>query len=135
MPAEIGRPAPGFTLRDQHNREVSLGDFRGSKLLVVFIPFPFTTVCEGELLAIRDDYNTIADVGAKVVAITCDTQHANRVWSEQKGLQFPILSDFWPHGAVARDYGCFDESTGAALRYSFILDAEAIVRRLCGRTS
>jgi peroxiredoxin len=56
--------------------------------------------------------------------------HANRTWSEQNGFQFPILSDFWPHGATARAYGCFDESNGAARRYSFVLDAAGIVRAI-----
>jgi peroxiredoxin len=130
MAATIGQKAPDFRLPDQQNNPVSLEDLRGSKALIVFIPFPFTGICLGELCAIRDDLPSLEGLGAKVIAITCDTRHANRVWSEQNGFQFPILSDYWPHGVTCQSYGCFNEATGGSWRWSFVLDAEGIVREI-----
>src|SRR5688572_13213433 len=101
MPAEIGQPAPDFRLPDQTNKRVALEDLEGSKAIIVFIPFPFTEVCEGELAAIRDDYAMFESLGTKIVAITTTPRPSVKAWSEQNGFLFPILSDFWPHGAVA----------------------------------
>jgi len=128
--AEIGGLAPNFHLPDQQNNIVSLADLNGQKALIVFIPFPFTGVCQGELCTIRDDYGSLSALGAKVVAITCDTRHSNRRWTEDNNFQFPILADYWPHGAVTQAYGCFNEATGGAWRWSFVLDAEGVVRAI-----
>lgn len=128
MPAEIGQPAPDFTLPDQSNNPVSLSDLKGSKAIIVFIPFPFTGVCEGEVCALRDDYSNLQNLGARVVVITTTPRPSVKAWSDQNNIPFPILSDFWPHGEVAKAYGAFNEANGAAWRYSYILDADGIVR-------
>lgn len=128
MPAEIGKLAPDFRLPDQNDILVSRADLLGKKALVLFFPFPFTRVCEGELRAVQDDYARFLDLGAKVVAITTTPRPAIRAWAEQQGFEFPILSDFWPHGEVARAYGVLNEDNGAPYRYSFILDPDGIVR-------
>lgn len=130
MAAEIGKPAPDFRLPDQTSTMVSLQDLRGFKAIIVFIPFPFTTVCEGELRAIRDDYAHLTSIGARIVAITTTPQPSNRAWSEQNSFPFPILADFWPHGAVTMAYGAFNDANGAARRYSYILDGEGVVRAI-----
>lgn len=130
MPAIIGQPAPTFTLKDQDNNEVSLESMRGRKTLVVFIPFPFTGNCETELCAIRDHLADFNDADANVVAISCDTRHVHKHWATEQGYTFPILSDFWPHGATAQAYGCFDERLGSATRTTYVLDAEGIVREI-----
>ena len=124
----IGLPAPDFTLRDQNNQEVLLSGFRGSPVLLVFYPFAFTGVCEGELCALRDDFSEFENAGVQVLAVTCDTRHAHRVWSEQQGYQFPVLSDFWPHGETARAYGVFNDTRGMAVRGTFLVDKAGIVR-------
>ena len=130
MPAEIGKPAPDFKLPDQSNNPFTLDDLKGQKSIIVFIPFPFTGVCEGELCAIRDDYANLENLGAKVIAITTTPRPSVKAWSDQNKFQFPILADFWPHGATAQAYGCFNEANGGAMRYSFILDAAGIVRSI-----
>ncbi len=130
MPAEIGKPAPDFKLPDQSNNPVSLEDLKGQKAIIVFIPFPFTGVCEAELCAIRDDYSNLESLGAQVVAITTTPRPSVKAWHDKNGFQFPVLSDFWPHGAVAQAYGAFNEANGAAWRYSYILDADGIVRSM-----
>jgi peroxiredoxin len=125
MPAEIGKPAPDFTLKDQNGNDVSLRDFRGNKsVALVFYPFTFTGVCEGELCRLRDDYSEFEDAGVQVLAVSCDSRHAQRVWAEQQGYNFPVLSDFWPHGAVAKSYGVFNEELGCAIRATFLIDKD-----------
>jgi peroxiredoxin len=128
MPAEIGAPAPEFTLKDQNGDDVSLTDFRGKQgVALVFYPFTFTGVCQGELCQLRDDYADFEKAGIQVLAVSCDSRHAQRVWAEQQGYNFPVLSDFWPHGAVAKAYGVFNEQLGCAIRATFFIDKNGVV--------
>lgn len=125
----VGQAAPNFTLRDHHGEEVRLGGFRGvSPVLVVFYPFAFTGVCTGELAALRDGHQALAEHGAEVLAVSCDSMFALRVFAENERLPFRLLSDFWPHGEVARAYGVFDEERGCAVRGTFLIDASGVVR-------
>jgi len=110
VPVEIGQEAPDFTLKDQDGNDVTLSSFRGNQsVVVVFYPFTFTGVCQGELCSLRDDLSEFQAVKAQVLAISCDSRHAQKQWSKEQGFTFPVLSDFWPHGAVARAYGVFNE--------------------------
>lgn len=125
MTLPAGVDAPDFTLPDQHGRDVTLSTFRGTRpVVVVFYPFTFTSVCEGELCELRDDPAMFESADAQVLAISCDPVASQRTWAEQHGFEFPVLSDFWPHGAVARAYDAFDESFGAAIRATFVVDRE-----------
>jgi peroxiredoxin (alkyl hydroperoxide reductase subunit C) len=120
----IGAPAPDFSLRDQNNQQVSLSGFRGlSDVLLVFYPFAFTGICQGELAYLRDQ-----DLAAQVLAISVDSVFAHKVWATREGYGFPLLSDFWPHGAVAQAYGVFNEKTGAANRGTFAVDGSGVIR-------
>jgi peroxiredoxin (alkyl hydroperoxide reductase subunit C) len=123
----IGSAAPGFALRDQNNQEVRLASFRGERdVLLVFYPFAFTGICQGELTAVRDH---LVEFGqTQVLAISVDSVYAHKVWAEREGYDFPLLADFWPHGEVARAYGVFNEKTGAANRGTFLVDRAGIVR-------
>lgn len=122
----IGSPAPGFALRDQNNQEVLLPSFRGSPVLLVFYPFAFTGICQGELAYVRDHLSSVSSV--RVLAISVDSVFAHKVWADREGYDFPLLADFWPHGEVARAYGVFNEKTGAANRGTFAVDASGVVR-------
>lgn len=129
MPVETGQPAPDFALPDQHGRTVRLSDFRGDRaVVVVFFPFAFTGTCTSELCAIRDEIADFANDDVQVLAVSCDTKHALRVFSEQEGYDFPLLSDFWPHGEVARAYGVFLEDKGFATRGTFLVDRDGVLR-------
>jgi mycoredoxin-dependent peroxiredoxin len=130
-----GTPAPDFELVDQTRTKRTLGDFKGSKTLIVFIPFAFSGLCSGELCYIRDHYATLNDLDADVVAISCDSHHANKAWADANGFEFPLLADFWPHGAVARAYGAFNETTGSANRFTFVLDEDCVVREVINTES
>lgn len=127
MTLETGTPAPEFTLANQNREPVSLDDLKGAKSVIVFIPFAFTGTCEGELCQIRDEYALFQGANARVVVITCNTLHANKVWAEQQGFPFDILSDFWPHGAVARAYDTFNEERGYAERTTYFLDENNVI--------
>lgn len=125
MSVEIGQEAPDFTLKSHTGEEVTLSQFRGEKnVVLVFIPFAFTGVCEGELCAIRDDLSPFESGGAQVLAISTDTAPTLKLWAEQQGWTFPTLSDFWPHGEVAKAYGAFNEQVGCANRVTVVIDKD-----------
>lgn len=129
MPAEIGQPAPEFTLTSQYGEKVSLSDYRGQKnVVLMFYPFAFTGTCTGELCAIRDRYTDFVNDESVVLSVSCDSPHTLRVFAEQEGLTHPMLSDFWPHGTVSRDYGAFLEEKGFATRATFVIDKAGVVR-------
>ena len=125
---QVGEPAPDFTLQDVHGTPVTLSDLRGTPVLVVFFPFAFSGICAGEMCEIRDNLEDFETAGVRVLAISCDPVYSLRAWSEQEGYDFDLLSDFWPHGEVARAYGVFDAERGVAVRASFLVDAEGVVR-------
>ncbi|MGI8648718.1 MAG: peroxiredoxin [Acidimicrobiales bacterium] len=132
MHVQLGELAPDFTLRDQNNQEVTLSSFRGSKpVLLVFYPLAFSGICSGELCALRDDLPRVAaEIGtaAQLLTISVDSIFVHRVWAEQEKFEFPLLSDFWPHGKVARDYGVFDDNKGVSRRGTFAIDNAGIMR-------
>ena len=128
MTIDIGDEAPDFALEDQHRNVVRLSDFRGRKnVVVVFYPMAFTSVCQGELCAIRDSLPDFDGDDVQTLAISCDTSAVHKRWADEQGYHFPILADFWPHGEVARSYGVFDDASGLALRGTFILDKQGTV--------
>ena len=129
MAPEIGQPAPEFTLNDHHGAPVRLASFRGERnVVVVFFPFAFTGVCTDELGTIRDAIATYQNDEVQVLGVSCDAMPTLRVFADRGGFTFPLLSDFWPHGEVARAYGVFDDRAGLALRGTFIVDRDGIVR-------
>ena len=128
MSVEVGQPAPDFTLKDQNNELVSLSDFKGKKVVVIFHPLVFTGPCTTEFCAVRDDLSTFENDDVQVLAISVDSVFAHKAWAQQEGYTFPMLSDFWPHGATAQAYGVFNEEKGLALRATFVIDREGIVR-------
>ena len=135
MTATIGSPAPGFTLRDQHRNDTSLSDYAGNKALVMFIPFALSGVCTGEICEVRDNLGDLTDLDAAVAVITCDSLHANRTWAEKEGLEFRILSDFWPHGQTTKAYGVFNEALGCPNRATFVLDRAGVIQEIVATDS
>ena len=128
---EVGDAAPDFELRDQHGTPVRLSDFRGArKVVLVFYPLAFSGVCTGELTRLRDEFEDVAGEAGDVqlLAVSVDSMFALRAWSDQEKFWFPLLADFWPHGGTARRYGVFDEEKGLALRGTFVIDTEGVVR-------
>lgn len=124
----VGTPAPALTLPDAHGAPVAVGGPSAGPVLLVFVPFAFSRVCTAELTELQAHLPELADAGVAVRAVSCDPAPALRAWAEQDGYAFPLLSDFWPHGAAARAYGVFDEVDGYARRGSFLLDGAGVLR-------
>ena len=124
---ELGLAAPDFTLRDQHGEAVSLAALRGRPVVLVFFPWAFSGICTNELTALQQDLAHYEAAGAQVLALSCDPMFTLRAFADQQGLTFDLLSDHWPHGAVAQSYGVFDPEVGVARRGSFVLDADGVV--------
>jgi peroxiredoxin len=126
---KVGDEAPDFTLPDQNNEQFTLSASRGGQaVLLVFYPLAFTGICTGELCAVRDDIASFQNDDVQVVSISVDSVYSHKVFSEREGYEFPMLSDFWPHGGVAQTYGVFNEKAGIANRGTFLVDKDGIVR-------
>ena len=126
----LGGPAPDFTLRDQFGQDIRLSSYRGTKAVVIFFyPYAFSGVCTGEMAGIRDRLDEFLTFETEVLAISCDPVYALRAFADQDGLNFPLLSDFWPHGEVSRSFDVFDEKKGCSRRSSYVIDKDGMVRR------
>jgi mycoredoxin-dependent peroxiredoxin len=129
MAVEVGSEAPDFTLSDYNKEKVSLSSFRGDKnVLLVFYPFAFSGICTGELCQVRDDVAEFQNDKVQVLGVSVDTAFSLKAWATQEGYQFPLLSDFWPHGEVAKAYGVFNEAAGMANRGTFLIDTSGVVQ-------
>ncbi|MEY9935183.1 peroxiredoxin [Catenulispora sp. GP43] len=125
----VGDRAPAFTLTDQHGQSVSLEDFRGKQaVLLVFYPFAFSRVCGSELQAIHESVGDFQNEHVQVLAASCDALYSLRAYADEAGFGFPLLADHWPHGGAARAYGVFDAERGCAVRGTFLIDREGVVR-------
>ena len=124
-----GVHAPDFTLKDQHGRPVSLSGYRGAKnVLLVFFPLAFTGICQGELDEIRDHLADYQNDDTATLSISVGPPPTHKVWATQSGFTFPVLADFWPHGAVAAAYGVFNSDAGIANRGTFVIDRSGVIR-------
>lgn len=125
---QIGEIAPDFTLPDHEKRPVTLSALRGTPVLLVFYPLAFSSVCTGEMCAIRDDWSAFDERGVRVLGISVDSTHALKAWRRDEGYAHDFLSDRWPTGAVAKLYGVWNEEHGYADRGSFLIDADGVLR-------
>ena len=125
----LGGPAPDFTLRDQFGQDVTLSSYRGTKAVaLIFFPYAFSGVCTGEMAGVRDRLADFMTFDTEVLAISCDPVYSLRAFADSDGLNFPLLSDFWPHGEVSQQYGVFDEKRGCPRRSSYVIDKGGLVR-------
>jgi peroxiredoxin len=129
MAVEVGDRAPDFELRDQHGTPVRLSSFRGRRnVVLVFYPLAFSGVCSSELRAIRDEFPEANRDDVELLTVSVDSTFTHRTWADAEHFTFGLLSDFWPHGEVARRYGVFDPDRGVAVRGTFIIDQDGVVR-------
>ncbi len=122
-----GQPAPDFSARNQHGQPVSLAALRGAPVVLLFYPWAFSSICRGELAGVRDSLDRFTAAGARVLAVSCDSMFTLRAYADAEGIGFDLLTDHWPHGAIASAYGVFDAHAGCALRATFVLDAEGVI--------
>lgn len=124
----LGGPAPDFTLRDQFGQDVTLSSYRGTKAVVIlFYPYAFSGVCTGEMAGIRERLDEFMTFDTEVLAISCDPVYSLRAFADAEGLNFPLLSDFWPHGKVSRDFEVFNDVKGTARRSSYVIDRDGML--------
>ena len=129
MAVEVGAAAPDFELRDQHGTPVRLSSFRGQRhVVLVFYPLAFSPVCSNELYALRDEFPEVTRDDVALLTVSVDSTYTHRAWSDAEHFQFELLSDFWPHGEVAKQYGVFDPERGIATRGTFVIDKDGVVR-------
>ncbi|HZU47462.1 MAG TPA: peroxiredoxin [Mycobacterium sp.] len=125
----VGSIAPDFTLRDQNQQPVSLSSYRGAKnVLLVFFPLAFTGICQGELDQLRDHLPEFENDDSATLTISVGPPPTHKVWAVENGFLFPVLSDFWPHGAVSQAYGVFNEDAGFPNRGTFVIDRSGVIR-------
>jgi mycoredoxin-dependent peroxiredoxin len=126
---EVGVTAPDFTCKDHNGQSVSLAGVLGVKnVLLVFFPLAFTGICQGELDYLQEHLADFHNDDTATLAISVGPPPTHKVWAVQSGFQFPVLSDFWPHGAIATAYGVFNADTGFANRGTFAVDRAGIIR-------
>ena len=125
---EPGTPAPDFSLRNQDGERVSLSDFRGRKLVLVFYPADFSPVCTDQLSIYQEVVPEIGEQGADLVGVSVDSSWAHKAFQEKLGLEIPLLADFHPKGEVSRAYGAYVEDRGHPNRSLVLIDEEGIVR-------
>jgi mycoredoxin-dependent peroxiredoxin len=128
LPLQIGDRAPDFTLPDQHGQQIRLSSYAGEKaVLLVFYPYAFTGVCTGELTGFRDRLGDFETDTTTLLGISCDSIYTQRAFADRDAVFFPLLSDFWPHGAAESAYGVLDEAEGCALRSSFVVGRDGLI--------
>ncbi|HMI35003.1 MAG TPA: peroxiredoxin [Propionibacteriaceae bacterium] len=125
---QLGQSAPGFMARNQHGELLTVNGLRGAPAVIIFYPWAFSSICRDELAAIRDDHERFVAVGTRVLAVSCDAMYTLRAYADAEGIPFDLLSDHWPHGAIAQAYGVFDEEAGCARRGTFVLDSAGLIR-------
>jgi len=129
MPLQDSTLAPDFELPNQFGEHIRLSDFRGRKpVALVFFPLAFSSTCTSELCELRDNLALFADGGVELIGISVDSKATLRAYAEHEGYDFTLLADFWPHGAVAKEYGVFLEAKGFANRASFLIDTSGVIR-------
>ena len=126
---DAGAQAPDFTLKDQNGRPVTLSDYRDRKnVLLVFFPLAFTGICQGELDEIRDHLSRYQNDDTETLTVSVGPPPTHKIWATESGFLFPVLSDFWTHGAVAQSYGVFNSDAGIANRGTFVIDRSGVIR-------
>jgi peroxiredoxin len=131
MALAVGDTAPDFTLKDHEGNEHSLSSLKGDKPVVLaFVPFAFTGVCSGEFCELSENLEQFNNAGVQLFGITCDRQFSLAAWAEKEGFTFPVLSDGWPHGAVAQAYECFKADLGCAIRRTVVIGADGNIAEI-----
>ncbi|WP_022883995.1 peroxiredoxin [Glaciibacter superstes] len=129
MALENDTQAPDFELINQFGQRIQLSQFRELKsVALVFFPLAFSGICSNEFCELRDNLGLFEDSSVELIGISVDSRHTLRAWGDQEGYRFNLVADFWPHGAVAKEYGVFLEEKGFANRATFLIDQGGIIR-------
>lgn len=128
MSVSVGQAAPDFTLTDHQGNQHTLTDYRGRRVVLMFFPKAFTGICTGEVCTLRDRSAEFSNDDTVLLSVSCDQAPSLAKFAEVESVNYPLLSDFWPHGEVAQSYGVFVDKLGVATRATFLIDREGTVR-------
>ncbi|RYF87190.1 MAG: redoxin domain-containing protein [Chitinophagaceae bacterium] len=131
MAIQIGQQAPDFTLYNTEKQEVKLSEQRGQRVLLLFFPLAFTSVCTAELCEVRDNLKVYESLNAKPFGISVDSLHTLKKFKEEQDLNFDLLSDF--NKEISNAYGSLYETFGFGMRgvskrAAFVVDENGIVQ-------
>jgi peroxiredoxin len=125
---EAGANAPDFTLPDQSGKQVSLSDYRGGTVVLVFYPADFSPVCTDQLNVYQEVIGELESRGARLLGISVDGAFCHKAFSDHSNLTIPLLADFHPKGEVAKAYGVWSEEYGVAGRALVMVDPDGRVQ-------
>jgi peroxiredoxin len=122
---DIGSKAPDFALKDQNGKSVKLSSFKGKKVLLSFRPLAWTSVCHDQMILLEENHLRFDNINAVAMGIGVDSVPSNKAWAQSMDIKNTrLLSDFWPHGEVAKSYGIFRDKDGFSERANIIIDEE-----------
>jgi peroxiredoxin len=124
---EVGEKAPDFSLADHAGQLVSLSDFAGRRLLIVFFPLAFSPVCNDQFTAYRKIQEDLDEAGVTMVGISVDSAFAHKAFRDQLNVETPLLADFEPKGEVAKAYGAYLDDWGHSNRSLVLIDGDGVV--------
>ncbi|KAF2959016.1 thioredoxin peroxidase [Thermotoga sp. Ku-13t] len=121
----LGSVAPDFSLKDQHENTIQLSNLKGRKVLLSFHPLAWTSVCSEQMKSLEAAYDQFEAMNVLPLGVSVDPVPSKKAWAEALGLKkLHILSDFWPHGEVARAFGIFREQDGFSERANVLIDEQ-----------
>jgi len=124
----VGTPAPDFTLPDAGGRPVSLSDFRGKTVVLVFYPLDWSPACSDQLSLYQSELTEFERHNATIIGISVDSLYSHGAWAAVRGLTFPLLADFNPRGEVAKRYHVWREGDGFSERAIYVIDGAGTIR-------
>ena len=122
---KTGADIQDFRLKDHNEKEVHLNDLRGKKVLLSFHPLAWTKVCAEQMMSLEENYNLFSELNTVAFGISVDPTPSKKAWAKELGINYiRLLSDFWPHGEISKEYGIFREKEGFSERANIIIDEE-----------
>jgi len=128
QPLAAGVRAPDFSLHDTPDQIVSLSDFRGKRLILMFYPADWSPVCGDEVTLFNEVLPEFRKLNAELLGVSVDGVWCHIAFAKDRKLHFPLLADFEPKGAVARAYGAYRQHDGTSERALFVIDEQGIIR-------
>ncbi len=122
MAIQVGAAAPDFALKDQSQKEVKLGDYRGKRVVLIFYPLDWSPVCTNEHACFVNDMKRFELLDAQVLGLSVDSAWSHKALAEKMGSHYPLLADFQPRGAVADKFGVYLSEKGITGRAIAIID-------------
>lgn len=124
----VGTKAPDFTLPTTPDQKVSLSEFLGRNVVLVFYPADWSPVCGDQLALYNELREQFEDLNASLMGVSVDGIWCHLAYEKNNNFHFPLMSDFEPKGKVARQYGVYREQEGVTERALFVIDAEGTIR-------